>query len=55
MAFSFKLPEPCPFSAEYVGWSDICWFVLANASKFKLKTLSLLVVSTLMGHLIICG
>jgi S-adenosylmethionine:tRNA-ribosyltransferase-isomerase (queuine synthetase) len=26
--------------------------MLANASKFKLKTLSLLVVSMLMGHLI---
>lgn len=43
------------FSAEHVGWQDICWFVLANASKFKLKTLSVLVVNVLIGHILICG
>lgn len=36
----FELPETWPFSAEYVGWRGICWFVLSNASKFKLKTFS---------------
>jgi hypothetical protein len=50
----FEVPETWPFSPEY-GWRDICWFLLVNASKFKLKTLCLLVVSMLMGHILICG
>jgi len=50
----FEVPEDWPFSAEY-WWRDICWVLLVNASKFKLKTLCPLVVSMLMGHILICG